>query len=76
MHNFKDGCIGVLIATVAFGLGVHNPDVVNVIHYGASKNILTFWQEVGRCGRDGRQEKATLYLPPPQAYTLMVYLRI
>ncbi|XP_074657196.1 bifunctional 3'-5' exonuclease/ATP-dependent helicase WRN-like [Tubulanus polymorphus] len=46
--------IRCLICTVAFGMGVQVPDIDMVIHWGTPKDILSYWQEVGRCGRDGR----------------------
>ena len=53
-----------LVATVAFGLGINLPDVEEVIHWGPTGDIMSFWQEVGRCARDGRQGRGTLFLYP------------
>ena len=52
--------IKVLICTVAFGMGVNIPDIDRVVHWGASKSPLDYWQEVGRLGRDGRNGVAVL----------------
>ncbi len=58
------GCnMRVLITTVAFGLGMNIPDVDHVVHWGPPDDILQYWQEVGRCARDGRAGIATLYNP-------------
>ena len=54
----------VVISTIAFGMGVQIPDIEYIIHWGPSENILMYWQEVGRCARDGRQGSAILYTPP------------
>ena len=63
LNNFqkKECTTRCLIATVAFGMGVDVPDVDIVIHWGASKGIVHYWQEIGRCRRDGKQGMAVLY---------------
>lgn len=58
----KIGCnLRVLVCTIAFGMGVEIPDIKQVIHWGKSKSILSHWQEVGRCGRDGSRCRAVWY---------------
>ena len=51
----------VLIATVAFGMGINCPDVSLAIHLRSPCSLLNYAQESGRCGRDGRQAVAKLY---------------
>ena len=53
-----------VIATVAFGLGVQIPDVRHVVHWGPAADILSYWQEVGRCARDDAAGRAIMYLHP------------
>ena len=53
-----------LVTTIAFGMGMSIKDITYVIHWGPSSSILDYWQEVGRCARDGREGKAILYTPP------------
>ena len=51
----------VVIATVAFGMGINCPDVCKVIHFRSPCTLLNYGQEAGRCGRDGRQAQAKLF---------------
>ena len=56
----KDGHLRILIATIAFGMGVNCQGVQRVIHFGPSKTIEAYIQESGRCGRDGEESSAVL----------------
>ena len=60
----SDSVIRVLVCTVAYGMGVNIPDIHNVIHWGCSTNALSYWQEVGRAGRDGSRVEAVMYVVP------------
>jgi ATP-dependent DNA helicase RecQ len=51
--KYDDGTIRILIATNAFGMGVDSPDVRLIVHYQMPANLDSYYQEVGRAGRDG-----------------------
>ena len=56
-----NGCVRVVIASVAFGLGINVTNVRKIVIWGLPETFLTLWQEIGRGGRDGEKAQAFLF---------------
>jgi ATP-dependent DNA helicase RecQ len=71
LHEFLEADAAVMVATIAFGMGVDKPDVRYVIHADPPASIEAYWQEIGRAGRDGEKaEGITLYSSSDMAWAM------
>ena len=60
--QFMASKLRIVVATVAFGMGINKADIRAIIHYNAPKNFENYVQEIGRAGRDGKPAHCHVFL--------------
>ncbi|MBN2731315.1 MAG: DNA helicase RecQ [Balneolaceae bacterium] len=66
--------INIIVATIAFGMGINKPDVRYVVHYDMPKNIESYYQQIGRAGRDGIRADCLVLFSPSDTQKIRYFI--
>lgn len=69
-RDFEDNSVRVLVATIAFGMGIDKQDIRAIVHFDMPKSIENYLQEIGRAGRNGEHAYCHLFLSDPDLFEI------
>ena len=75
LHDFIHDKTPLMVATIAFGMGINKPDVRFILHHDMPKNIEQYYQEIGRAGRDGLQAECLMLFSGKDIITYKWFLK-